>query len=81
MSAGDGRHHRVDEVMPRHFVETAARGGMGEEAVEAVFADLLATAPSALDGVARAMPSDLPDELTDSIAAGFTRRLDRLAGR
>lgn len=79
MSVGDGRHYRIGDIVPRHFVESAARGGLGEAVTRALFDDLIATAPDAIAKVRAALPAHFPVDLLDSVVAGFERRLARLA--
>jgi thiamine monophosphate kinase len=49
--------------------------GVGRAVVDAIFADLAAAAPRALDEVASTLPPDFPAKLFDQIASGIRRRL------
>jgi serine/threonine-protein kinase HipA len=80
MAVGDSRHYTVDGIMPRHFVQTAAKAGIGTAAVRAIFADLAKQAPAALDQVLAALPKGFPSPVADSIAGGFKTRWRRLQG-
>jgi serine/threonine-protein kinase HipA len=40
MALGDRRHYVVDAVLPRHFVQTAAKAGIGAAAVATMFEEL-----------------------------------------
>ncbi|AEO48975.1 HipA protein [Rhodospirillum rubrum F11] len=79
MFVGTNRHYVIDTIMPRHFLQTAAAAGLGASLVEPVFADILATAPTALEDVMEALPKDFPRDIADSILGGFTERLRTLA--
>lgn len=78
MAIGKSRHYRVNTVLPRHFVETAALSGMGAPTVESVFADLRARAPGALAHVLESLPPDFPTNIVNSIANGVRERLSLL---
>lgn len=78
MAVGDSRHYGVDGIMPRHFVQTAAKAGIGAAAVEAVFAELLRQAPTVLDRTLHSLPRGFPAQVAVSIGDGFKGRLRRL---
>lgn len=79
MSVGDGRHYRLHEIMPRHFLESAARAGMPATVVRAICAELADTLPAAVDAACAGLPEDFPDELRQSLTGGALRRLERVA--
>ena len=56
MAVGKGRHYVLDQIVPRHFVETAASAGIPPATVEAIFAELVDQAPKAVDGALRKLP-------------------------
>ncbi|MCY1649152.1 type II toxin-antitoxin system HipA family toxin [Caulobacter sp. SL161] len=78
MAIGDHRHYRIDDIAPRHFVQSSTAAGLNPEAVMDVFTDLLATAPVALEGVLSALPSGFPAAVSQPIAAGFLTRLGKI---
>lgn len=78
MAVGKNRHYHVEEVLPRHFVQSAAAAGIGDAMVTAVMQDLAATLPQAFDEVASALPAGFPAQIVESIAAGMNRRLRRI---
>ena len=41
LSVGDNRHYVVYEIMPRHFVQTAAKSGVPASLVQSIFDELL----------------------------------------
>lgn len=75
MEVGKNRHYVVREIMPRHFVETAALCGMGESVVKEIFEELLEGGEAAISQVANELPPDFPETLFESITGGFRRRL------
>lgn len=78
MAVGKNRHYNVEEVFPRHFVQSAAAAGIGEAMITAVMHDLAGTLPHAFDEVTRALPAGFPDQIVESIRAGMNRRLRRI---
>jgi len=75
MAVGDSRHYVMGSIAPRHFVQTARRAGVGESAVMAIFADLVAVLPWALDTLEAAFPVDFPSDLAASVLNGVHARL------
>jgi serine/threonine-protein kinase HipA len=74
MAIGTSRHYRLDSVMPRHFLQTAALAGIGNTAMRALFADLAEGVDSRLDAVIAALPAGFPEALVASVAGGLRRR-------
>ena len=72
------RHYVVDGVMPRHFVQTAAKAGIGAGIVKAIFGELHAKAPAAVEQVTASLPKGFPAEVADTISNGIKARLRRL---
>jgi serine/threonine-protein kinase HipA len=75
MAVGRNRHYATDEIQPRHFVQTAMGSGVGRAVIDAIFADLAAATPRALDEVASTLPPDFPAQLFEQVASGMRRRL------
>lgn len=61
MSAGKSRHHAVNAIQPRHFIQTAELSGVGTSVVRAIFKDLAETFEPALENVAKALPRGFPE--------------------
>jgi serine/threonine-protein kinase HipA len=76
MSVGDSRHFRLHEIMPRHFVESAAQAGMPATVVQAIFGELAADLP--VDTACAGLAEDFPVELLRSISGGALQRLQRI---
>lgn len=75
MAVGDKRHYVVDTVMPRHFLQTAARAGVGASILERVFEDIRSRTPSTIDEVTKSLPDGFPEQVVASIIHGFEGRL------
>jgi serine/threonine-protein kinase HipA len=80
MSAGDNRHYRVDEIMPRHFVQTGTKCGIDGRRTEALLQDVKVQGPKALDEVLAALPKDFPKAIASSISEAFLKRLEKIDG-
>ncbi len=81
MAVGKNRHYVVNEIMPRHFLQTAAACNMGESVVQEVFEELLERGEAAISSVENDLPPDFPETLFKSVSNGFRARLrllDRL---
>lgn len=77
MSVGNSRHYRIYEIMPRHFVESAAQAGMPATVVQAIFEELSVDLPAAVDTACASLPEDFPVALRRSISDGARQRLER----
>ena len=75
MAVGTNRHYVVDEVMPRHFIQTAARAGVGKAVMDEALAEIAAAMPCALESVVHALPRDFPGGLIDQLSSGIEQRL------
>jgi serine/threonine-protein kinase HipA len=75
MALGANRHYRVYEIMPRHFVETAAKSGVPSAFVQSIFDELVGSADAVTNQVMRDLPAGFPQELAESIVGGLRARL------
>jgi serine/threonine-protein kinase HipA len=78
MAVGDSRHYTINSITERHFVQTAAKAGLGTNMTIEVIDDLLENGEAALERIVVALPSDFPEKIAQSIAAGFRSRLKKL---
>ncbi len=78
MAVGDSRHYVIDSVLPRHFIQTATKAGIGAGPVKAIFDELRAQAPAAVEQVTASLPKGFPPEVADTISNGIKARLRRL---
>ena len=79
MVVGDNRHYRVHDILPRHFLQSAARAEMPGHAVSEIMEQLCIQKPAAIDSVRDVMPLDFPLQVRDSITEGILHRLRRLS--
>jgi serine/threonine-protein kinase HipA len=79
LAVGDNRRTVVEEVAPRHFVQTAARCGVPAAVVQGILAELSQQAAAAIEETLAALPTDFPAALAASITGGLRTRL-RLIG-
>ena len=75
MAIGKNRHYRVESVVPRHFLQTAAICGLPERDVEEIFAELREDMDGALARTLKVMPKDFPEDIAESISNGVTNRM------
>ena len=75
MCVGTSRHYKVADIVPRHFVQTAASVGLGAAAVKALFEDIAERFESAWAEVIQALPPEFPEALIISIRDGMATRL------
>lgn len=75
MAVGKNRHYVVDEILPRHFMQTASAARVGNAVVDVILAELAELTPRAVDEVAEALPAGFPSKLFEQIVHGILRRL------
>lgn len=79
MAIGNKRHYLVRDIMPRHFLQTAERAGIGVSLVRSIFDDLATNAPRWTDEVIEELPAGFPADMTASIRAGVVHRANLLS--
>lgn len=75
MAVGKNRHYIVDDVLPRHFVQTAGSAGVGKAVADSLLAELADAMPRAIEEVAHSLPESFPARLIDQLTRGIQRRL------
>ncbi|MEI8045146.1 MAG: HipA domain-containing protein, partial [Verrucomicrobiota bacterium] len=78
MSVGDSRHYRLDEVVGRHFLQTAKRARLPETLTAGILREVTESAAKALATVECQLPGDFPAGICASIARGVRSRLPKL---
>jgi serine/threonine-protein kinase HipA len=78
MSVGKSRHYAIDEILPRHFVQTAEIAGVEASLVRSIFEDLAENAAQAIGAVIDELPDGFPEAMTNSIRAAMSHRIDLL---
>jgi len=79
MSIGDQNHYRINEVVRRHFIETAKAVGFGEGLANDIIATVLNQLEEAIDRTDAAMPGGFPDQLLNCLFDGLRSRAKSLA--
>ncbi len=75
LSVGDSRHYVVDQIVPRHFVQTAAKSGIPASVLQSIFDELLEVEEAAVRKVMDDLPPGFPQGLTRGITDGLRTRL------
>ena len=75
LAVGDNRHYAVHEIMPRHFLQTAAKSGIPASAVQSILNELLEAGQSAVRKATEELPAGFPEELAQSIVSGLRARM------
>jgi serine/threonine-protein kinase HipA len=78
MSAGTNRHYHIDEIVGRHFVQTAEAAGLPKTLIHQSIAAMADGAQTALARVEHDLPRGFPGSIHDSVKAAVIRRLDAL---
>ncbi len=79
MAIGNKRHYVVNEIIPRHFIETAMRCGLSTAFIQNIFTELKHDAETAIDTTLKSLPVGFPEDLVTSVIDGFRRRLNLIA--
>ena len=75
MAIGDRRRYRLDEIAPRHFLQTAVRAGYDEESTREILHEIRATAEPAFEAAVAAIPAGAPAALIEPIGSAIRRRI------
>jgi serine/threonine-protein kinase HipA len=75
LAVGDNRHYVVHEIMPRHFLQTAAKSGIPASVVQSILNELLEAEQSAVSKAMEDLPAGFPEEVAQSIVSGLRARL------
>lgn len=78
MSVGTSRHYRIDDIVPRHFVQTGEKAGLSRSLVRAAIEDVAARMDGALSALEADLPDDFPPALHDAVKAGIRARVKLL---
>jgi len=78
MAVGKSRHYRLDEITPRHFLQTAKLCDIPERTATAVLEEVAQSADEAMDQALASMPKGFPEALAASIVNGSKARLKLL---
>ena len=79
MAVGDKRRYGVYAIMPRHFLQTAARCGLSAEFAQGILDEVQASADSVIDATLAGLPAGFPEAVSAPIIDGIRRRLQLIA--
>jgi len=80
LAVGDNRHYAVHEVLPRHFLQTAARAGVPATTAQSVFEELVEAGEGAIARALEDLPPGFPEPLAERIVGGLRARLRKVEG-
>lgn len=69
-----GGHYRINEVVPRHFLQAAKMAGFGVALAEEVLREVAERVEPALEKTLARMPPDFPKDLSQVVAEGVRHR-------
>jgi serine/threonine-protein kinase HipA len=75
MSVGDSRHYRIDQIHPRHFIQTGAEAGLPKFLVPDAIEEVAARANDAIESIEKSLPKGFPAVIHDSISAAVADRI------
>lgn len=75
MSVGANNHYRVDEIMPRHFLQLADIAEIPRLVLESIFSDLLQDAVNSVGALSNDIPPNISPQVVESILNGLLRRV------
>ncbi|WP_026480538.1 type II toxin-antitoxin system HipA family toxin [Ahrensia sp. 13_GOM-1096m] len=76
MSVGKNRHYRMDQIQPRHFVQSAEAAGVAKSIAVRALQRIAERGADAFEKVLRELPADFPEDLHVSIQAVGLHRLE-----
>lgn len=79
MSVGKNRHYAIQDIMPRHFMQTADLAGIGKPMMNALFEELATGTENKIASLTEVLPRDFPAALVDSVMVALRHRTRLLA--
>jgi serine/threonine-protein kinase HipA len=80
MAVGDNRHYIIDSIVPRHFLQTAARCGVSVSLVQGILDQIENDTDRAIDTAVNDLSPGFPERIVSSVIEGVRWRLS-LFGR
>ena len=75
LAVGDNRHYVINTILPRHFVQTAARDGIPALTIDEICSERAERAEPAIETVLDTSPRQFPAELARSVINGMRARV------
>jgi serine/threonine-protein kinase HipA len=63
MAVGDNRHYVIDQIVPRHFLQTAARAGVPASLVQGILDEIENDTDRAIDAAVSGLPPGFPERI------------------
>jgi serine/threonine-protein kinase HipA len=79
MAVGDNRHYTIGEIVPRHFLQTAASAGVPAALVQGVLDEIENDTDRAIDAAVNGLPPGFPERIVSSVIEGVRGRLRQFA--
>jgi serine/threonine-protein kinase HipA len=79
MSVGNNRHFRVDEIVPRHFFQTAETAGLSKSLIRKAIEDVAFKMDEKIMALEAELPAGFPQELHEAVKTGVQARLPLLS--
>ncbi|OSQ39585.1 type II toxin-antitoxin system HipA family toxin [Thalassospira mesophila] len=74
MSVGTNNHYRMDDAVPRHFLQSAKAAGLGVPLVAQLLDQICLQVPVAISKTLSLLPQDFPADLADILVNGIKTR-------
>jgi len=78
MAIGDNRHYVANEILPRHFAQSAKAAGISTQQIQQLLHDLEQNVPSALERAVTAMPDGFPARIAEPIRETVAAKLSEI---
>lgn len=78
MCVGNSRHYRLDQIYPRHFIQTSDLAGLPRDTIQETLRQLIETAPKAISELENTLPDDFPNDIHTSVQKVMRQRLESL---
>lgn len=79
MSVGKNRHYAIDDIVPRHFLQTADIAGVGTPVMKAIFEDIAENVERQAQAAIAELPNGFPEPLVTSIMTAVSHRTGLVA--
>lgn len=73
---GKKRHYKWDSILPRHFLTTAKAIGYSEKLAWVHMEEMFMNAHKVIEVVSKALPDDFPQEISESIFKGISKKAE-----
>jgi serine/threonine-protein kinase HipA len=78
MAVGNNRHYRLDEIVLRHWQQTATRTGVRSESANRLLEEIADSVDRAVEQTANRIPENFPADISEPILESVQQRARRL---